>query len=73
MLIIMDGSDNKAGLCVLGGLAVIVALVWVFSEWWEVHHPIALRPVRVGIGVMQDQASGPFGYPPSAWVVGVRW
>jgi hypothetical protein len=31
-----DKSDErgKAGLYVLGGVAVIVALVWLFSFWW---------------------------------------
>jgi len=33
----MDDKDDKrndAGLYVLGGVAIVVVLVWVFSPWW---------------------------------------
>jgi len=28
-----DGRSN-AGLYVLGGFAIVVVVVWVFSKWW---------------------------------------
>jgi hypothetical protein len=30
----MDDKHNNAGLYLLGGVAIAVALVWVFSQWW---------------------------------------